>query len=145
MYQRIPLGDKYVGYHWVITQLLPSDNLVVKIGLLSLILVVIVIDNQMQIRFPNIFSLQRSRILFCTYKINAMYINHPLGGQWLHVAHLHVHLLVYSFFEMVAYFTSKPLLEPGSYKILAGLFTDRSNGCVDIWNGNWSNYCSYVN
>ena len=46
---KISLGDNPV----IITMLSPSDNSVVKIGMISLRLVAVVVGNQMQIRFTH--------------------------------------------------------------------------------------------
>ena len=66
---------------WVIVKLSLGDNLVAIIGVISPWLAVVVIGNQMQIRFPHVFSLQRSRILFAistsiVYKYNWSIIGH---------------------------------------------------------------------
>ena len=45
------------GSRWVITILSPSDNSVVKMGVISLRHVAVVVGNGMQTIFPHVFSL----------------------------------------------------------------------------------------
>ena len=63
------------GSRWVITKILPSDSSVVKIGVISLRLEVVVFGSQMQIRFPHVFSLQRRNV----FLVHSKYVNYVLA------------------------------------------------------------------
>ena len=58
----------------MITKLSPSDNPVVKMGIISLRRVAVVVGNGMQTIIPHVFSLQRSILDLVTSKISASII-----------------------------------------------------------------------
>ena len=63
-------------------KLSPSDNSVVEIDMISLRLVVAIIGNQMQIKIPYVFTLQRNRFNVAYGKISARLGMFIRSGYW---------------------------------------------------------------